>query len=724
MSTSESYHFGEYRVDVDQRVVLRAGEAIALSPKGFELLVLLVRRPRHAFSRQELMTALWPDTFVEEANLSFQVSTLRKALGDGAAHWIETVPKHGYRFAADIQTVAPTVEPPHMPAGQPPVAPSSRGGATSRLRWWAAGALGACGLAALAYAVVGRRPAEPSDGPLQATRLTAYEGTERTPSLSPDGSQVAFSWNGPAQDNYDIYVKLVGPGEPIPLTTNPARDDSPAWSPDGQEIAFLRRAPHSDTTVDVMVVPALGHAAERRIGTITLRTPVANHRLSWTPDGHWIASADDDPAKGRGIWLLSRDGHDRRRLTTTPHDEKSSDSKPVFSSDGRHMAFVRPPGVGASEIHILALSAAFEPIGSPARVTTRSAVQVLDLAWSGDDAALVFSSGALFGQSRLNRLPLRSDRLAPSGPAVVLPFGEQASTLSLSRGGRLIYSAQFRDTSLARMDVTANASNPIAAVVAPSTYDEATPAYSRDGGRIAFISTRTGNMELFVSNADGANPRQVTSMGGPMCSNPQWSPIDDDRILFNARRDLRSAVYVLDLGTVTTRQLTTERDEYGEARWSRDGKWIYAASPRTGRDEVWRMPSDGGAAVQITRNGGTAATEAADGFLYYAKEQSSPTSIWRMPVAGGPETLVVDGLSYAINFAVGDRGLYFVSAGESRFDTAVEYLEFGSLTRTRLADLGGRHPWFGVALSPDQHSFMYSVVQNVNTNLMVVDGVR
>ena len=65
MSASESYHFGEYRVDVDQRVVLRAGDAIALSPKGFELLVLLVRRPRHAFSRQELMTALWPDTFVE-----------------------------------------------------------------------------------------------------------------------------------------------------------------------------------------------------------------------------------------------------------------------------------------------------------------------------------------------------------------------------------------------------------------------------------------------------------------------------------------------------------------------------------------------------------------------------------------------------------------------------------------------------------------------------------
>jgi eukaryotic-like serine/threonine-protein kinase len=608
--------------------------------------------------------------------------------------------------------------------GQARVDESFRGRAT-RHRWWAAAALAACGLAAVAYAVVGRHspePREPGRGaPLQANRLTAYEGTEMAPSLSPDGSQVAFSWNGPTRDNRDIYIKLVGPGEAIQVTTNGARDDAPAWSPDGREVAFLRWAPHGNTTTDVMVVPALGHAAERRIGTITTRGAILP-RLSWTPDGRWIASADDTPAGGRGIWLLSRDGRERRRLTTTPPDARSGDAKPVLSSDGRHMAFIRPEGVGANAIHILALSPAFEPIGSPVRVTTELAVLVLDLAWSGDDAALVFSSGTLFGQSRLHRLSLRSDRLAPSGPTSVLPFGEQAMSLSLSRRGRLVYEAHFRDTRLERMNVAARASSPIAAVVAPSTYDEATPAYSRDGSRIAFTSTRTGNMELWVSNADGTNPRQVTSIGGPLCSNPQWSPIDDDRILFNANRHGRSAVYVLDLGTLTTQQLTTQPHEYGEARWSRDGKWVYAASASTGRVEVWRMPSDGGAAVQLTRNGGTAASEAGDGFLYYAKEQSSPTSIWRMPVAGGPETLVVEGLSQSINFAVGSRGLFFVSRGQSMYDTAVEYLEFGSMTRTRLAGLGGRL-WYGVALSPDEQWFMYSVVQNEDSNLMVMDGV-
>ncbi|AMY08495.1 Serine/threonine-protein kinase PknB [Luteitalea pratensis] len=600
---------------------------------------------------------------------------------------------------------------------------SSRGGAARRHRLWAGVVLGACGLAIVAYAVVGQRPAEPRrDEPLQATRLTAYAGTESAPSLSPDGSQVAFSWSGSTQGDQDIYVKLVGPGEPIQLTDNRTRDDSPAWSPDGKEIAFLRWMPHSDATVDVMVVPALGHAAERRVDTVRLQSLGIISRLSWTPDGHWIAIGVDVPAERRGIWLLSKDGRERRRLTTAPHDGFTSDFNPVFASDGRHLAFIRPAGVGAHAIHVLALSPAFAPIGSPAQVATASLVY--DLAWAGDDAALVFSSGAYMGQSRLQRLPLRSDRLAPLGSATVLPFGTQATSLSLSRGGRLVYVEEYRDTNLERVSLAEPASPPIVSVVAASTYDEYAPAYSRDGRRIVFKSTRTGNPELWVSNADGTNLRQVTFLGGPYCANPQWSPIDDERILFNSRRDGPNALYVLDLGPGTVQRLTTDGREYVEARWSRDGKWIYAGSASTGRSEVWRLPSNGGPAVQWTRNGGIAASEAADGFLYYARAAQSPTSIWRMPVAGGPEALVVEGLSYSVNFAVGDRGLYFVSTGESIYDAALEYLEFGSLTRTRLAGLGDRRWWYGVALSPDQQWFMYSVEQNMNSNLMVVDDVR
>jgi serine/threonine protein kinase/Tol biopolymer transport system component len=603
------------------------------------------------------------------------------------------------------------------------VGQSSHRSAPSRHRWWAVVALGTCGLAITAYGVVGRRSAAPRrDGPVQPSRLTAYAGAESTPSLSPDGSMVAFAWNGSKQDNHDIYVKVVGPGEPIALTSHPARDDSPAWSPDGREIGFLRWLPDSDTTVDVMVVPALGHAAERRVGTVTIRAFGFPHRISWTPDGQWIALGIDAPAGRRGIWLLSRDGREPRRLTTSPHAMFSSDSHPVFSSDGRHMAFIRPAGIFANDIHILTLSPALEPIGSPVQVTSRPSFQILDLAWAGDGAALVFAAGPQ-GQSRLQRIPLRTDRLAASGPAMVLPFGAQASSFSLSRGGRLVYAEQYRDSNLERMNVAERTRRP-ALIVAESTYEEHAPAYSHDGRRIVFVSTRTGAPEMWVSNADGSNLRQVTTIGGPYIANSQWSPVDDDRILFNSRLDGSSALYVLDLRTNTTQRLTHDGREYVEARWSRDGLWIYAGSASTGRPEVWRIPATGGTAVQWTNNGGIAASEGGDGFLYYARSAQSPTSIWRRPVSGGPETPVVNGLSYSTNFAVGARGLFFVSRGESMYDTAVEYVEFGSLRRTRLASLGGRRWGYGVALSPDQQWFTYSVVQSMNSNLMVVDDVR
>src|SRR5437762_12904560 len=103
---SLSYEFGPYRLDSSKRLLTRDGESVTLAPKTYELLLLLVQSDGQALSRQELMSALWPDTFVEEANLSFQVTALRKALG---GDWVETVPRHGYRFTADVKTVTPEV---------------------------------------------------------------------------------------------------------------------------------------------------------------------------------------------------------------------------------------------------------------------------------------------------------------------------------------------------------------------------------------------------------------------------------------------------------------------------------------------------------------------------------------------------------------------------------------------------------------------------------------
>ena len=158
------------------------------------------------------------------------------------------------------------------------VPPPAVAGARTHTLWLLTAALVIVALVAGTYLTIlrpGTLPPREDPQPI-ATPLTAYPGAEDKPSLSPDGSQVAFTWDGPRQDNFDIYVKLVGPGEPMRLTTAPDRDDSPAWSPDGRHIAFLRIAPKLavgatfSIPAEVFVMPALG-GAERRVAAVNVK---------------------------------------------------------------------------------------------------------------------------------------------------------------------------------------------------------------------------------------------------------------------------------------------------------------------------------------------------------------------------------------------------------------------------------------------------------------------
>jgi DNA-binding winged helix-turn-helix (wHTH) protein/tetratricopeptide (TPR) repeat protein len=98
------YEFGPFRLDAADRVLSREGQALALTPKGFDLLLVLVRNAGRVVLKDGLMQEVWPDTFVEENNLTVTISALRKILGEGASvqHYIHTVPRRGYRFAARV----------------------------------------------------------------------------------------------------------------------------------------------------------------------------------------------------------------------------------------------------------------------------------------------------------------------------------------------------------------------------------------------------------------------------------------------------------------------------------------------------------------------------------------------------------------------------------------------------------------------------------------------
>jgi DNA-binding winged helix-turn-helix (wHTH) protein/Tol biopolymer transport system component len=360
------YDFGAYRLDPLARVLSKGDRPIALAPKSFDLLLLLVERRGRVLGRDELIRELWPDTIVEEANLTFQVSTLRKALGEDGSRWIETVPKHGYRFMGQVREVpleeAPTIETP----------PLSATFTARRARTLIATLLAL----AVAFAALGwlRRQAAvaPQTGTPQASvavPLTTYRGWEGYPTLSPDGSQVAFSWAGPSEDNVDIYLKLVGPGEPHRLTTDPADDFSPAWSPDGRQIAFLRLLAEGGRC-DIYLIPALG-GRERRLAEIDLTTfrSAPGGPLAWTPDGKWLAAAGRfGPGGPSEVWLLSSETGERRQLTAAKSGQ-IGDFGVSFSPDGRFLALLRFATRSVGDIYLLPLEANYTAGGPLIRLT-------------------------------------------------------------------------------------------------------------------------------------------------------------------------------------------------------------------------------------------------------------------------------------------------------------------------------------------------------------------
>ena len=99
------YEFGAFRLNVTERLLYRDVEAVPLTPKVFDLLLLLVDNAGHVLEKSSLMEQLWPDSFVEESSLTQNISLLRRALGDGDGNYIETIPKRGYRFVADVKEI-------------------------------------------------------------------------------------------------------------------------------------------------------------------------------------------------------------------------------------------------------------------------------------------------------------------------------------------------------------------------------------------------------------------------------------------------------------------------------------------------------------------------------------------------------------------------------------------------------------------------------------------
>jgi len=744
---SSIVRFGTLEANLATGELWKDGHRVKLQEQPFRLLSMLIERKGMLVSREELQEALWHGAEYGEfeQGLNTAVKKVRQALGDSADNpvFVETLPRKGYRFIAPVRWTAPEAVEPAAGELEHPIPTALPGPAPlpmrRQLRWIGAGVavLGLAAVGGFAFWVSKGSSGRPAISRIEPIPLTSYRGLELDPNFSPDGRQIAFSWDGNREDNYDIYVKTIDSEKLVRLTDDPRNDFSPAWSPDGKRIALGRLV--GPSTAAVFLVPANGGPevklvespvrSQLRLETnlAPLRTHSPHAFVAWSPDGKWLAYpgiAPEDEGRADGqlcLNLISVDTGQRRRLTPALKRDGGGDVAPAFSPDGRTLAFLRGSRYWLHLMVQMPLTPDFAPAGPPVQVDPNDDGGTRSLAWLPGGRGLIAAKPWAGGSSNSTGLWLLDPRSKqPRAPFRIAAAGNDVSSVAVSPNGQVAYSSTRLDTNIWQVELTdrgrpAGAPRPFIA----STMQDLVPQFSRDGRQIVFVSTRSGSEELWTCRSDGSNPVQLTSMA--TVGSPAWSP-DGSHIVFDSVREGQYDVYSVLASGGTPRRLTKDPASDGVATYSHDGKHIYFGSTRTGINQIWRIDPDGSNPVQITRTGGHMPFESADGrFIYYYKSQG----VWRVPPGGGEETGIVSPVFGFLSFAVTPEGIYYIPAKDrSAPGFSIRYYSFASQDSHQVLEINAEPSIGRLAVSPDGRILLWGQTDQSGSDLMLLRRVE
>lgn len=728
LAAADVLRFGMFEVDVSGEELRRNGLKVVLPHQPFQILARLIEHPGDIVTREELRRSLWAEsTHVDfDHCLNTAVNKLREVLNDSAENprFVETVPRKGYRFVAPVSHGAPASRAPRREEADapeikspPPVVLAEVQRRRSNLFLMAMTAAAVLVLALVTWLALRNRPQTVLLP--EAVAFTRFHGSEVTPSISPDGQQVAFSWNSEPGKNFNLYGKPLHGGEPRRLTESASHDFGPAYSPDGQHIAFYRR---SGDGAGLYSVPPTGGAARRLAGLefgppdpLTAlsgtTTDLPLQSVSWSPDGNYVAFVDRVSLGAPfSVFVWSTEGRHRVRLTWPP--EKSlGDGSPVFSPRGQRLAFVRYADAFSGDVYVVSLAG-----GNPTRLTSDNR-GIRGVACTPDGGYIVFSSDRE-GQTGLWRV-----RATGGAPERVSGVSESAMfPIVLAHGKALLYTRWSHDDDIWRVPLAPSPQGSASAIKLVSvTGDNEHPRYSPDGRRIVFTSGASGNRAIWVCDDSGKNPVRLTPADS-YSSSPQWSP-DGRHIAFDARPEGNWEVYVVAAEGGAPRRLVAHPAEDSRPSWSSDGRWMYFRSDRSGTNQIWKVPANGGEAVQMTRNGAYEVVESADGRVLYYTRRGVP-GLFSIPVEGGAETLVMKDLeANSRDWVAAREGVYVVTGdGEtSRRPSVVEFFRFRTGRLEPVAHLGTIRPGAkGFSISPDGRWLVFSGRDEMETDLALL----
>ena len=556
-------------------------------------------------------------------------------------------------------------------------------------------------------------PPDMSGATIDIVPVAGMPGVQRMPSISADGTEVAFEFTSASSPVSHIYLKALAVPKVVNLTNDKLPDVQPVFSPDGSKIAFLRR---EKDLLHVMIMPSSGGLATE-VGEVA-EVGVGLRAMCWNADGSTLIVSDSlhQPQVQVALFAISIAGRARRQITFPKPQQ--IDCMPLVSPDGRSLGFAR---VLSNQMGRLWTTPTVSVLASKAeqdlRPLTLTDQPISSWSWSSDGRSLLIAR--MDGQ----RVSLWRQFAAGSTAVRVAGIDDQVGQLSVPRkGNRLVYGPRAPGNVSIWLYPSSPSHGAPRQLISSDLLD-VDARYSPDGHDIVFASPRDGEMSLWLCAKDGLNLRKLSSFEeghGWAAGSPSWSP-DGKRIAFDAYgRDQSTSIYVLDVRGGEPLRLTASGSVDAVPAWSPDGRWIYFSSNRSGRQNIWKVPASGGVASQVTLNEGFECTFSPDGqFLYYTKHNGKP-GLWRLSLVSDDDRPVpgLDGLNTR-SWQGTAKGIYFVLAGTP---PVLRFFDFAT-QKTNLIRILPAQPvgtYRGLSVSPDGQSILYAQKEDSRANVMLV----
>lgn len=673
------YEFGLFRVDAAKRLLVRDGHVVQLTPKCFDILLALVENNAEAVSKDKLIERVWPDSFVEEGNLTYNISILRKALGEraGEHQYIVTVPGRGYQFVATVKTLTNEGANNEVPEDTrtnlivqeketsseqdallvqeaararqlndsfiPRVLQNKRGVMIAA----AVLVIAAAGIPFGLYKLITGNPsqtnlAEPFQK-MKITRLTTT-GKATVAAISPDGKYVAHAMGGRSQQS--LWLRHIATGSDKEIVPTAQVDYTAlTFSPDGNYIYFLREG-------NLYRVPVLGDSIQKLGSDV-------DADITFSPDGRQIAYVRGYPERDAALLITaSADGADEQTLLSKRlADVFASPGKawgPAWSPDGEVIAFALRKDESDDKYRNVMTVRVKD--NAEQQVTFQKWSELGQLAWLSDGSGLIVAAA---DEESYPAQQIWHVSYPKGDVSRITNDTNDYSGVTLTADSTALVTVQIEQSSNVWMAPGGDASR--AAQITSNNVDGANGISWAPDGRILYTTIARGSSDIWIMNADGTGKNQLT-VDVRNNSNPSVSR-DGRYIVFGSNRTSNRCVWRMDIDGSNPKQLTFGIDARSP-EITPDGQWVVYSDVGSGTQTLWKVSIEGGNQVQLTDYTSTSPVVSPDGkqIAFLVLDEQAMPKRWRnaiIRVDGGPPIKVFD-LARRIRWALDGRALTYL----------------------------------------------------------------